>query len=507
MNSSRVLRVLILSLTALSMAVVARGNCYDLEKRVKAYTLKNGIRVLMLERHTSPTVSLYIRQRVGAVDEPEGKTGMAHMLEHMMFKGTATIGTKDYAREKIILEMTSKAGNALDLEAKKGRNADKAKMQRLADDLAALRNEHRKLIISNEIDRIYTEYGGLDMNASTGQDMTTFHVSLPSDKVELWARIESDRMMNPVFREFYAERDVVLEERRQRVESRPDGKLMEAFYSLAFTRHPYRRPILGWPSDLPYIGIDDLYSFQKEASDPEKTVIVIVGDIRPDAAIRIVSKYFGEIPRRGRSPLKIDAEPEQTRERRQVELVLDSNPRIIMGFHKPNAPSREDYVFDLIETLMGKGRTSRLYKDLVLKKGIAESVSTSAGSPGSRYPNLFIVYATPRHPHTAAETEKAIYDEIEKIRTEPVSDQEMQKVKTRLKADLVRSLVTNSGIAASLSYYEALTGDYRYLSEYIAVIEKITPADILKVAGRYLKASNRTVVIFEKPARPGEKNG
>lgn len=337
------------------------------------------------------------------------------------------------------------------------------------------------------------------MNASTSQDMTTFHVSLPSDKIELWANIEADRIINPIFREFYTERKVVMEERRQRIESVPDGKLMETFYSLSFTKHPYGRPVLGLSSDVPFISMDDLYNFQKITSDPEKTVIAVVGDINPKTTMKIINKYFAIIPRRKYPPVIINAEPKQIHERR-LELFFDSNPRIIMGYHKPSAPSMDDYVFDIIENILGRGRTSRLYKELIQTKRIAESVSTYAGSPGARFSNLFMVYATPRHPHTLCDIEKAVNDEINKIKNIPVSDQEIQRVKKQLKADFIRSLATNSGIAGSLSYYEALLGDYRYISRYNKVIEKITPADVLRVAGIYLNNSNRTVVRLTKTA-------
>jgi len=197
----------------------------DLEKKVIKTKLKNGLTVLMLERHLSPTVSLYLRHRIGAVDEQNGQSGAAHLLEHMMFKGTTTIGAKDYTDEKKVLYAIEKTGTALDKEKQKGRKADPKIIQKLSDELKKLQNQGKKYFIPNEIDRLYTENGGLDMNASTGQDVTTYHVSLPTNKIELWARIESDRLLNPVFREFYTERDVVMEERRQRVESDPDGKL------------------------------------------------------------------------------------------------------------------------------------------------------------------------------------------------------------------------------------------------------------------------------------------
>ncbi|MDI6775978.1 MAG: pitrilysin family protein [Syntrophales bacterium] len=470
---------------------------YDLEKRVQRYTLKNGLKVLLMERHLSPTVSLYIRHRVGAVDEISGRTGTAHFLEHLMFKGTKTIGTPDYRREKNILDKIARIGNALDREKMKGENADTKRITVLTHQLEVLRKKHKPLILANEIDRLYTENGGVDINASTGQDLTTYQVSLPANKIELWARIEADRMTNPVFREFYTERDVIMEERRQRVESDPDGKLLEQFFATAFHAHPYGRPILGWPSDMRFLSYDYTEEFFRRYHAPNNTVIAVVGDIVPAATLKIIRKYFEHIPSQKTHTSPVTEEPPQTGERR-VELLFEANPRLIVGYHKPTLPSFDDYVFDVIDYLLSRGRTSRLYKRLVEEEGIAESAQTANGMPGARYPNLFTIFAAPRHPHTNAELEKSIYAEIERLKKEPVSEREMKKIKNRLKADLIRGLNANSELASALSYYESIVGDFRYMTEHINVIEKITPEDIMRVAKKYLNPENRTVATLEK---------
>ena len=285
---------------------------YDLDKRVQAYTLKNGLRLLMLERHLSPTVSLYIRYRSGAVDEADGKTGTAHLLEHMMFKGTKTIGTRNYPREEKVLVKIERVGAALDREKIKGNSADQALLRQLTQQLKGLQKTHRQLMISNEIDRLYTEQGAVDLNASTGQDLTTYQVSIPSNRIELWARVESDRMANPVFREFYTERDVVMEERRQRSESDPDGKLLERYLATAFIAHPYRRPVIGWPSDMRFLDMAYMRHFFKKTHAPNNTVIAIVGDIQPTEALRVVQKYFGRIPPQKLNPFPVTEEPAQS---------------------------------------------------------------------------------------------------------------------------------------------------------------------------------------------------
>ncbi len=377
---------------------------YELENRVQAFTLKNGLRLLLLERHLSPTISIFIRYRSGAVDEADGKTGTAHLLEHMMFKGTKTIGTRNYNREEKILLEIEQAGVALDQEKIKGASADQALQNSLTQRLKGLQKRHRRLMISNEIDRIYTEQGAVDLNASTGQDLTTYQVSIPSNRIELWARIESDRMANPVFREFYTERDVVMEERRQRSESDPDGKLLERYLATAFIAHPYRRPVIGWPSDMRFLDMAYMRHFFKQTHAPNNTVIAVVGDIRPSEVIKTVQKYFGRIPPQKLNPFPVTEEPVQSGERR-IEVLFSADPKLIIGYHKPPPPAFADYVFDLIESLLTRGRTSRLFKTLVEEKRLAKSIQAHNGLPGARYANQFVFFATPRHPHTSMELE------------------------------------------------------------------------------------------------------
>ncbi len=490
-SSERILVHVIVSILLL-ISIPSVVFSYELEKKVLSYTLKNGLKIVMMERHLSPTVSFYIRHSVGAINEDDGRTGTAHLLEHMMFKGTKTIGTKNYKEEEKILRLIAKTGNNLDLESRKGKYTDKNKIESLTKRMMLLQQQHKKLFMENEIDRLYTENGADDMNAATGLDLTTYHVSLPSNRIELWARIEADRMANPVFREFYSERNVVMEERKQRIDSDPGGQLYEQFLATAYVAHPYRRPILGWPSDLQYLNIEYTAAFFKQYYSPNNTVIAIVGDIDPAKTFKIVNKYFGSIPRRNLDSAPITEEPPQKGERR-VNISADANPKMIIAYHKPAMPDFDDYVFDIIECVLSKGRTSRFYKSLVEEKGLAESIHTANGVPGAKYPNLFVIFAKPRHPHTSAEVEMSIYDEIEKLKSTAVSKRDLYKAKNQLKADFIRSLETNSGLANILSYFEIITGDYRYITDHIRVIEKVTPEDIMRVAKKYLLPENRTV--------------
>lgn len=492
--STRFAGYLLLTSCLTFLFIATSSFAYDLEKQVKKYTLENGLKILIVERHFSPTVSLYIRHKVGAVDEQSGKTGTAHFLEHMLFKGTRTIGTKDLSKEEKILDEIARTGQAIDQERLKEK-ADPVKIKQLRNRLEELQKEHGDLFLSNEIDRLYTENGADQLNASTGQDVTTYQVNLPANKLELWARIESERMVSPIFREFYTEREVIMEERRQSIESDPDGKLLEQFLAAAFAAHPYRRPILGWPSDMSYLSMNDLNGFLKRYHTPDNTVIAVVGNVEPLHVMQIIRKYFGPISP-ARMPLHpVTTEPIQLGERR-ININFEANPRLIIGYHKPAPPAYDDYVFDVIQNLLTEGRTSRLYKTLVEESAIAENVHSMNGMPGARYDNLFTVYASPRHPHSLGELETALIKELERLKKEPISARELERVKNTIKADFIRSLDSNAELASMLSYYETVTGDYRYIINNLNIIDKITSDDILRVAQKYFTDDNKTIALL-----------
>ncbi len=469
----------------------------SLEGRVKEFTLKNGIKVLLLERHQSPTLSLYIRFRVGATEENLGMTGTAHLLEHMLFKGTKTLGTKNYAEEEKILIQIDSVGTALDAERAKGEKADKAYLKYLEETLKELQASHKKWVVKDEIELLYSENGGVGFNAMTSADTTTYVVNLPSNRLELWARIESDRILNPVLREFYAERDVVMEERRRSVDSQPERKLLENFLAAAFMAHPYGRPVIGWPSDIQSLDKHSAEQFFRTFYSPGNTVLTVVGDLSPDEALPIIRKYFERIPPQTLPPPLRTVEPEQLGERR-LQVVADAQPELIIGFHKPNPRHLDDVVCEVIESLLTSGRTSRLYKRLVEEKRIAAEVSSANGFPGERYPNLFVIFAAPRHPHGAEELEKAIGQELDRLKSELVPEQELKKVKNQIQTEILRKLNSNSKLAYWLSYGQCLFGDWRYFTDRLQSYERVTAEDVRRVAQKYFVARNRTVATLAK---------
>ena len=472
---------------------------FSLEGRVTEYTLDNGMKVLMLERHESPTISFHLRFRVGAVDENVGATGTAHLLEHMLFKGTKTLGTKNYAEEEKVLSRMDSVMASLETEKAKGEKADKDFLKYLEETRRNLQTEHKKWVVKDEIERIYSENGAVGLNAFTSQDSTAYVVSLPSNRLELWARIESDRILSPVLREFYSERDVVMEERRRSVDSRAKRMLMENFLAASFMAHPYGRPIIGWASDIQNLDRRATEEFFRTFYSPANTVLAVVGDVNPEMALPLIKKYFERIPRQPLPPPLKTREPEQGGERR-IQVESDTNPYMIMGFHKPNSPHPDDAVCEIIEGLLSYGRTSRLYRRLVEEEKIAVGASGSNGSPGERYPNLFIFSGTPRHPHTVEELEKALFEELERLKREPVSEPELQKIKNQMETSFLRKLDSNSSLAYWLSYGQSLFGTWRYVTDRIQAYEKVTAEDVRRVAQKYFIPRNRTVATLVKPS-------
>jgi len=488
---SRLLPVVVL-LSLLAAPCFGAG----LADKVREHRLANGMKLLLVERHTSPTVAAWIRFRVGSVDERSDERGLAHLLEHMLFTGTRTLGTTDYAAEKPLLDRIEQTAQLLMAEQAKRATVDTARIELLRKELDRLEAEAGKYVVKEEFSRIYAKNGGSGYNAFTSRDGTTYLINVPSNKLELWATIESDRMQNAVLREFYTERSVVMEERRRSSEAEPMGRLWETFLATCFVAHPFGQPTIGWMSDIEYLSRTKAEAFLHKYYAPGNAIVAIVGDIDPAATIALVEKYFGGIPSGTPvGPVMVE-EPPQAGERR-VEIVGDAEPQLIIGFHKPTLPDPDDYVFDVIDMLLSQGRTSRLYKKLVLEKQLATEVGTFS-APGSRYPNLFVVEATPRAPHTVNEVEKAIYEELERLKAEPVTDRELQQILNALEYEEFRQMGSNGGLARNLTEYEAVAGTWRYLIEHRRKVAAVTPADVARVAKKYFVEENRTVGFITK---------
>ena len=466
------------------------------EKRMTEFTLDNGMKFLVLERHEAPVVSFHTYADVGAVDEVKGITGMAHLFEHMAFKGTRAIGTTDYKLEAKAFAQADQAFEAMKIERRKGDRADKGKLDELQKQLKEAQEENQKYLVHDEFEEAFVREGGAGFNAYTSQDATQYIVSLPSNKAELWMSMESDRFGNPVLREFYKEKDVVMEERRLSTESQPVGRLLEEFLAIAYKAHPYGEPIVGHMSDLETLTRSEAEMFFKKYYLPSNLTVAIVGDVNPQQIKELAERYFSQIPS-GPKPDPVETvEPPQLGQRRVI--VQDpAQPFVLIGYHKPNINHSDNAVFDAITEIAGVGRTSRLYKSLVKEKKVAVAASGFPGMPGNKYPALFLFYAVPARDHTNQECEEAIYTEIDKLKNEPVLPEELAKAKTRTRASLIRQLDSNSGLASQLTFYDVITGDWRNLFKQLDDIDKVTAGDIQRVAKQYFTTKNQTVGIID----------
>lgn len=485
--------------TALTLFPAAADQVEDvsayLEQEVVTFSLSNGASCILLKRDMAPTLSLIISFGVGSADESYDTIGAAHLLEHMLFKGTDTIGTKNYQEEKKILRKIEAVGETIDRLSLT--NPGNQMLPDLKKRLKELQEEHKKYIVHSPYDKIYTRAGGVGFNASTSRDKTAYYIELPNSKLELWAKLESERIREPVLREFYLERETVYEERLMRYESSPVSKLFEDFIALSFLAHPYRHPTIGWKSNIPYLSINKVRKFYYDHYIPSNMNITIVGNMNVKETRDLLEKYFGSLPE-GRSTGNAIAieEPRQNIERRFV-LKEDASPYLVMGWHKPTAPSREDYVFDVIASLLSDGRSSRLYSTLVMEKKLAAKVNAWNGFPGSRYDNLFVIAAAPRDPVTPEQLEKEIYKEIEALAGN-CSDEDIQRVINKTESSIVFDMDTNMGIARTLNYYQTVFRDWRYFSTYLDQVRTITCEDVRKVMKEYLVPGNRIVGILEK---------
>ena len=488
--------VLLIACLCSRIPLTAQDGFKAVQSQVVEHTLKNGLRFLILPRHDAPVVSFHTYVNVGSVNESRGITGLAHIFEHLAFKGTSDIGTKDYKKEKPALDALDKAWGAWRIEALKGAAADSSRMTELrtAFDKAQLRASD--LIENGELDKVIEQQGGVGLNAGTTADATQYYLNLPSNKIELWFSLESSRFLDPVIRDFYKEKDIVMEERRMRTESDPVGKLVEEFLAVAYKAHPYKEPTIGHMSDLQGITRDEALAFFKKYYIPSNMVIAIVGDVDPKEAIRLAEMYFGRLPAAAPPPDVRTVEPLQQSER-SVTLHEESQPILLIGYKKGSAKDPDAAVFDAIEDIMSSGRTSRLYKSLVRDKKLAIEADGFSGFPGQKYPNLFAFFVVPAQGKTNAECLAAVNEAIEKLKTEPVTDDELKAVKTRARAALIRSLADNAGMASQLAFYQVITGDWRNLFREVDAINAVTTADIKRVANAVFVNSNRTIGTIE----------
>lgn len=469
------------------------------EQKVTTFTLGNGLTFLVIERHDAPVVSMHTYAGVGGVNEPAGATGIAHMFEHMAFKGTTTVGTTDMEAEKQLLEREEDLYQELRRERAKGRQADTARVNELQEEFGVAKEEAKEVIQQNEFDRLLQQAGMTGLNASTSSDETRYFYSLPANKLELFFALESDRFLNPVLREFYQERDVVMEERRLRTDSSPQGRLIEEFLATAFKAHPYGNPVIGHMSDLQNLSREEADQFFDKYYNPSNLTIAIAGDVDPENVRALAEKYFSRLEA-GPEPLPVTTEePEQIAERRVI-LREQSQPLVLVGYHRPDGQHPDAAAYEVLQDVLSNGRTSRMYTSLVEEER-ALFATSFAEFPGDQYATLFGLFAAPSQGVAPDSVEQNLYAVIDSVKENGITQEELERAQTRARASLIGQLDSNTGLARQLAGIHHNTGDWRTLFRRLDAIEAVTTGDVQRVAQETFTRSNRTVgMIKNAPA-------
>jgi predicted Zn-dependent peptidase len=495
------IRVLVLTLCTLALAPsLTAQEPPGVDLPVREHTLSNGLRVYILPRSGAPTVSFVVQYPIGSVNEEPGASGTAHFLEHLFFKGTTSVGTENFSAEVPLFQEMDLLQDSILLE-ERAEHPDTARILELWARIIGLEDVASAFVTSNELDAILTTNGARNINATTTSEATTYFVELPANRAQLWFPLEADRILNPVFREFYSERAVVAEERRTRLETSPGGILYEAHLAAAFTEHPYGRPVIGSMDEIQRLTRSDVESFFRRYYGPNNAVLVIVGDVDPDRVLRWCRQYLEQIPSGDPIPTLEVEEPPQLQERR-VEVVFDAEPMLRIGWKVPQVDHPDTPALDMLASILTGGRSSRLYRRLVVEDRLAATV-VSITEPGLLYPRLFTIEAVPRAPHTTQEVEAVVYEELERLATEPPDLRELQRVRNQLEASEVRRLRSNFGLALQIASSASFYGDWRTTFRYTRRMQEVTPEDIQRVVGLYFNLDRRTVATLVKSTEDG----
>ncbi|HEU5400180.1 MAG TPA: pitrilysin family protein [Terriglobales bacterium] len=489
----------IAAVLALGIALGCAAKAQDLasfEKRTTVKVLPNGLTLIVCERPEAPVFSFYTLVDAGSANDPQGASGLAHMFEHMAFKGSAEIGTTNYPAEKVALTKVEIAYAAYDAEFRKRVGQSPAKLAELKKTFEDAQAAAQKYVIPNQFSEIAEENGAVGINASTGEDSTQYFWSMPSNRLELWAYLESQRIGHPVEREFYKERNVVQEERRMRVDSAPIGRMIEQFLAAAYVAHPYGRPGVGWESEISQVTATEAAAFHAKYYVPSNIVVAVVGDVKAAQAMPVLERYFDKIPAGPKPEPMTTIEPPQVAEK-SVIIREATQPFYIEGYHRPDYRDPDDSTYDAIADIFSNGRTARLYRSLVRDQKIAAEAQGFTGFPGDKFPGLFAVYAVPLPGHTPEQMRDAIHKELDRLKDSDVTDAELERFKTRAKADLLRGLGNNEGLAHQLAEYQTRYGDWRELFRQLDRINAVSKADIRRVANKIFIDSNRTSARIE----------
>jgi predicted Zn-dependent peptidase len=474
------------------------------EKKVTEFTLANGLHFILVERHEAPVVSFRTWVDAGSSEDPANQTGLAHLVERMGYKGTETFGTSDWVAEKKALDVVEEAADKLQEERNKGPRAAADRLELLRLDLDSAMDRAAAYSHPGEYTAFMQSSGADGLNSATAFDHTEFSCNLPSNRIELWFLMESQRLLTPVFRAFYGERDAALSEERTTVGNNSLGMMVRDLVATAFPTGPYHNPSIGWPSDIAGLRTREARGFYEKYYVPSNMVMTIVGDINPDECRKMAERYFGPLPSRPSPPKLSDSETAQLGPR-TFELDVPTQPVVGVGFRRPSDKSPDAPVFTIINLILTGGHTGLLYKELVEKQRLAVEARGVSAYPASRFPCLFAIMVLPAKDRPHQDVEKALETALTGLTTQRVDDEMLNRARTMARVGFIHELETNAGISATLPAYYMAYGDWRELFTAMADVQKVTADDVLRVAHRYLVASQRTTgfVVAASPQAAG----
>jgi len=481
-------------------AAPKRTGLETLEKQVRMFTLANGLPFIVVERHDAPVFSFATVVNAGAANDQIGTTGIAHMMEHMAFKGTEIVGTRDYAGEAGLLAEEEKGWDALLAERRKGARADSARLASLDQSFKNTQEKAREKVVSNGYTTLIEQNGGRGVNAFTSNDVTAYFYSLPSNRFELWALMEGGRMAHPVFREFYKERDVVYEERRMRYESSPTGRLFLEFVTAAFQAHPYGFGGIGFPSDLKTFSRTEGEEFYRRHYVAKNLCVALVGDVKEEEAKQNAERYWSDLSDAPAPPPIDTVEPQQKAERRVI-IEDPAQPFIFIGWHCPAGTDPTFPAYEALGSLLAGGDFARLNKRLVKEKKIAVQLQATPGFPGQKYPNLFILVVVPAAGQDPLAVEQEVYLALGEVQTSGFTEEELDGYKVRTRAQKISEVESNSGLALQLAQAQIFYGDWHEWFRETERVQALTLGDLKSAMEKTLVKSNRTVgmIVNAKP--------
>jgi predicted Zn-dependent peptidase len=506
-----ILKVLLIVLFLWASAMnplLVEGSPETVKVDVKEFKLKNDMLFLVVERPVTPQVACRIAIRAGSALEETGKTGIAHMLEHMMFKGTKNFGTIDIKRDLELQERIEAAYQVI-LEEKNKRLPDQDLIQAKTAEMDRLRQEVQKIYVSQALSSQLGRNGAVGVNAFTTTDLTQYKMALPSDMLEQWFSIISEQLFEPAFREFYVEKEVILRERASRQANNPGGVAWIDLMATAYRAHPYRNPIIGWKADIEKYSTRDAIEFHQKFYTPSNAVVVLVGDVTVEKAKKLAEIYFERYPAGKRAPEEVTTEPPSEGPRKSIHYLKGARtPLIRLGFHTTTMATEDFYALDAMTMVLSSGRGARLTQNIV-NKGLA--LGAWAGNPDTRYGGMVAMGGSPNEPkelkgnglteterrqaylRASEDLEKLLLQEIEKLKTESVSPRELARIKKLNQRGFLDRMRSNEHLAGTLATLEVQVG-WRYMKTYLEKITAVTPEDIKRVANKYIRIDQRTSV-------------